>query len=316
MRLNVFDDQTKIAHCCHSFLLGAYSVPTLEWSDLPIFLSIAREGTLGAAGRRLKQSQPTMGRRLRALEDAIGAKLFQRTTHGLVLTDAGEVLLRHAEAMEAEAFALARELTGSSVALEGTLRLTCSDWFGRVLLAPILAEFARRHPAVMVETLADARLYSLARREADLVIRIAGFDEPEVIGRRLVTIPYALYGRAGVEWPTAGDGAGCALIAMDTAFGGLPDVGWLTQILPRARIATRSNSRDIQAQLCAAGAGLAVLPVPLGEATPGIVRVGVETPPPSRDHWLGYHRDLRRLPRLRALVDLLIDRFAAAPDIG
>lgn len=286
--------------------------PPMEWSDLPVFLAIAREGTLGRAARKLGQSQPTMGRRLRALEAATGLTLFQRTGDGFILTDEGEVMLRHAERMEAEAQALARELAGSSGGLEGMLRLTCSDWFGRVVLAPVLAEFNRLHPGVIVETLTDQRVYSLSRREADLVIRITGFDEPEVIARRLLTVPYAVYGQPGRWQPHAGDETPYPVVVMDTAFASMPDVGWLMQTLPGARIAARSNSRDMQAQLCALGTGLAVLPRPLGDATPGIEALDIGAEPPTRDTWLGYHRDLRRLPRLRALVDLLIERLALA----
>lgn len=279
-----------------------------EWSDLPIFLAIAREGTLAAAARRCGQSQPTMGRRLRALEEATGLILFQRTTDGFVLTDEGEVMLRHAELMEGEAQAMARELAGSA-GLEGLLRVTCSDWFGRIVLAPILARFTGLHPGVVVETLTDPRVYSLARREADLALRIAGFDEPEVIARRLVTIPYGLYRKVGAWQVDEADGAGCPLVVMDTGFGGMPDVAWVSEMLPRARIAARSNSREMQARLCALGAGLAVLPKPLGDATPDIEEVNVASSPPSRETWLGYHRDLKRLPRLRAFVDLLLERF-------
>ena len=285
-------------------------VPPLDWNDLPVFLAIAREGTLGRAARRLGQSQPTMGRRLRALEEATGFVLFQRGTEGFVLTDDGEVLLRHAERMEAEAQALARALAGSEAGLDGMLRLTCSDWFGRVVLAPVLAEFHRLHPGVVVETLTDARVYSLARREADVVFRITGFDEPEVIARRLLTIPYAVYGQIGTPAPKPDDGSTWPVIVMDTAFSSMPDVAWLMRTLPGARIAARSNSRDMQAQLCALGAGLAVLPKPLGDATPGLVELDVGAEPPMRDTWLGYHRDMRRQPRLRALVDLVIERLS------
>lgn len=281
----------------------------LEWSDLRVFLAIARAGSLGGAGRRLGQSQPTMGRRLRALEAAVGTRLFQRSTSGFSLTDEGETMLRHAEVMEAEALALARELMGQDGSLEGILRLTCSDWFGRIMLAPLVAEFSRLNPAVVVELLTDARVYSLVRREADLVIRIAGFDEPEVIARRLTTIEYGVYRKPGAWQPVVGDGAGCPLIVMDTAFGTMPDVAWLARTFPNAHIATRSNSRDVQAQLCALGVGLAVLPVPLGEATGGLEKMKLDIDPPSRDTWLGFHRDLRQLPRLRAFVDLLVAGF-------
>lgn len=285
--------------------------PPLEWSDLRVFLAIARTRSLGGAGRRLGQSQPTMGRRLRALEEAVGAKLFQRSSSGFSLTDDGEIMLRHAEVMEAEALAIVRELSGRDGSLEGVLRLTCSDWFGRIMLTPVIAEFQRLSPAVVVELLADARIYSLARREADLVVRIAAFDEPEVIARRLVTIDYGLYAKPGCWLPVAGSGAGCPLVVMDTGFGAMPDVAWLTRTFPKAHIGARSNSRDVQAQLCALGVGLAVLPIPLGDATAGIEKVELDADPPSRDNWLGFHRDLRRLPRLRAFVDLLVARLSS-----
>jgi len=97
---------------------------------------------------------------------------------------------------------------------------------------------------------------------------------------------------------------------MDTAFGGMPDAAWLSRILPGARVAMRSNNRDVQARLCALGRGIAVLPRPLGDAIPGIARIDLGEDPPGRDTFVGYHRDLRRLARLRALLDLVIERIA------
>ena len=116
----------------------------MEWSDLRVFLAIARTGSLGAAARSMGQTQPTMGRRLRALEQALGQTLFQRTADGFVLTDEGAAILTHAERMEAEALALQRQLAGSEDQLEGMLRLSCSEWFGTYLLAP---DPRRVHPA-------------------------------------------------------------------------------------------------------------------------------------------------------------------------
>ncbi|WP_429225166.1 LysR substrate-binding domain-containing protein [Inquilinus ginsengisoli] len=280
----------------------------MEWSDLKVFLAIARAGTLGAAARALDQTQPTMGRRLRALEQAVGQALFQRTSDGFVLTAEGAAVLAHAERIEEEAIAFERRLAGQDGALEGMLRVSASDWFGARVLAPILAGFSRAHPGIVVELVTDARLFSLARRETDLVVRIRPFDEPEVVQRRLTHVPYALYAAAGT--PPPGDGAGCALVTMDTAFEAMPDVGWLTRMLPRARIAFRSNNREAQARACAAGAGFAVLPRPLGDAEPGLERVDLGEAPPGRDVWIGFHRDLRRLARLRALLDALVEGVA------
>ena len=84
----------------------------MEWSDLRVFLAVAREGTLGGAARKLGQSQPTMGRRLRALEQSVGQTLFQRTEAGFVLTDEGTAVLSHAERIEEEVLAFQRQLSG------------------------------------------------------------------------------------------------------------------------------------------------------------------------------------------------------------
>ncbi|UEM06834.1 LysR family transcriptional regulator (plasmid) [Skermanella rosea] len=282
----------------------------MDWSDLRIFLAIAREGTLGAAARRVGQTQPTMGRRLRALEESVGHALFQRTSDGFVLTDEGSAVLRHAERMEEEAIALERELAGQGGGLEGVVRVSSSDWFGTHMLTPVFAAFARSHPGVTVELLTEARLLSLARREADLAFRIRPFQEPEVVQRKLTRIDYALYGVAGGPLPRTGDGRGCTLVTMDTGFGTMPDVAWLKRMLPEARIGFRSNNRDAQARMCAAGAGLAVLPRPIGDSLEELAAIDLGEPPPGRDVWVGYHRDLRRLARLRALLDMTIDRFA------
>lgn len=281
----------------------------MEWSDLPIFLAIARAGTLGGASRKLGQTQPTMGRRLKALEAAVGHALFQRTSDGFVLTEEGQAMLAHAERMEEEALAIGRELAGADQSLQGMLRLSCSDWFGVTLLAPLLAEFAALHPRVVVELLTDHRIYSLPRREADLVFRILPFDEPEVVSRRLMTIRYGLFCKAGAPHPMAGDGRGSPLIVMDAAFGGMPDVAWVQRMLPNAHIASRSNNREVQAALCARGVGLAVLPLALAETFPGIEQIALGEEPPSRDAYMGYHRDMRRLGRLRALTELITSRL-------
>src|ERR1700751_2613409 len=113
----------------------------MEWSDLRIFLAVAREGTLGAAARKLDQTQPTLGRRLRALEHAGGHALFQRTAEGFVLTDEGNAVLGHAERIAEGGFALEGRLTGNEAELDGALHRSTFDWFGTHMLAPVLAEF-------------------------------------------------------------------------------------------------------------------------------------------------------------------------------
>ena len=275
----------------------------MEWSDVKIFLAVARAGSLGGAARLTGQSQPTMGRRLRALEQAAGQALFQRGKQGFVLTDEGAAVLAHAERMEEEALGFERRLAGQEREMQGLLRVSSSDWFGVHILTPIFAGFAARHPQVTIELITDSRLFSLARREADLVFRIKRFDEAGVVQRKAVHVDYRVYRAAGSAHAAVDGGAGVPLITLDAAFQDFPDVAWLRKKLPKARIAFGSNSREAQARMCAAGVGLAVLPAPLGDAMPALEAVDLGEAPPGRDVWVGFHQDLRRLGRLRALVD-------------
>ncbi len=282
----------------------------MEWSDLKVFLAIARAGTLGGAARLTGQTQPTMGRRLRALEAAIGHILFQRTSEGFLLTDEGRGMLENVERMEEEVLAIERRLNGQTQELTGLLRISSSDWFGAHVLSPLIAGFRLKHPGVCFELVTDSRLFSLARREADLVFRIKPFDEPDVVQRELMHLDYALYGAPQLPRPTPADGQGSALITMDRAFADIPDVQWLRKLLPNAQLGFASNSREAQAMQCVAGAGFAVLPCILGDRMPGIERVDLGDEPPGRTVYLGYHRDLRTLGRLRAFLDHVQEALA------
>jgi len=281
----------------------------MEWGDIRVFLAIARERTLGAAARKLGQTQPTMGRRLRTLETALGNKLFQRTPGGFALTDEGAALLPLAERMEDDALAIERQMSGQAHQLEGVLRLTSIEWFGVHVLSPLLADFATHHPRVTVELLTDQRFLSLSRREADMAFRFGPFDEPDVVSRKILQVSYGAYIRKGHSHPKAGDGAGTHIMALDAAFAGTPDDTWLQVILPHARTIFRSNSRSVQASMCAAGAGVAVLPRALGDTMTELERLDLGSEPPGRDMWIGYHRDLGRLARLRALLDFVAARL-------
>jgi DNA-binding transcriptional LysR family regulator len=212
--------------------------------------------------------------------------------------------------MEEEALAFQRQLTGQEQQLDGMLRITSSDWFAEYMLTPVIAEFSKQYPRVIVELLTDSRFFSLSRREADLAFRIQPFDEPDVVSRKLLRMAYGVYIAADYPRPQAGDGTDASLLVMNVAFGGMPEVEWLQRMLPNARVAFRSNARSVQARMCVKGAGIAVLPRPLGDAIDHLQRIELGEEPPARDIWVGYHRDMRRLARLRALLDMVVAQLA------
>ncbi|MET0281496.1 MAG: LysR family transcriptional regulator [Steroidobacteraceae bacterium] len=276
----------------------------MEWNDVRIFLAVARSGSFGEAARVLHVSHPTVGRRIRVLEDEAGQPLFRRTQDGLMLTDAGDTVRALAEAMEDSALSMERRLAGNHQRLEGILRISSADWFAGYVLAPVLLELTRRHPAVVPEVIASHRLLDLSRREADVAFRIVPFSEPNIVQRRLMRISYGLYASAATAQALQDDPASVGVILMNTAQSHFPDVAWVLERFPLSRRAFTSTNRSVQAQMCLRGLGIAVLPRQLGDAISGLQRIHTPDQPPARDIWVGYHHDLRHMDRLRAMLDI------------
>ncbi|MBE1529807.1 DNA-binding transcriptional LysR family regulator [Sphingopyxis sp. OAS728] len=281
----------------------------MEWSDVRIFLAVLRTGTLGGAARSLRLSHPTVGRRLRALEEATGQTLFQRTADGHVLTEEGRAIVALAEQMEEGALAMERRLAGHEQQLRGSLRISSADWFGAYVLPPIIAEYTSAYPGIDVEILTGTRLFSLAQRESDIAFRIVPFDTADIVQRRLARLNYSVYVAADGPEPVFGDGTGFRLITHDTSTGQFPDIAWLIESFPNAAPAMLSNNRNVQARMCKEGVGIAVLPRAVGNHIPGLRRLDLPSAPPSRDIWMGYHRDLKHLQRLRAFIGVVEDHL-------
>jgi DNA-binding transcriptional LysR family regulator len=277
----------------------------MEWSDVRIFLAVVRAGTLGGAARALRLSHPTVGRRLRALEEATGQTLFQRTAEGFVLTEEGGAIVAMAEQMEEGALAMERRLAGQEQNLHGSLRISSADWFGAYVLPPIIADYTNAYPGVDVEILTGTRLFSLAQRESDIAFRIVPFETSDIVQRRLTRLNYGVYVAADAPDPVFGDGAGFRLITHDTSTGQFPDIGWLKESFPNAELVMRSNNRNVQARMCSQGVGIAVLPNAVGKQVPGLRLLDLPALPPGRDIWMGYHRDLKHLQRLRAFIGVV-----------
>jgi DNA-binding transcriptional LysR family regulator len=281
----------------------------MDWNDVRIFLAVARAGTLAGAARALKLSQPTMGRRIKALEEQTGQVLFQRTADGFVLTEEGSSVIAIAEKMEENSLAMERRLAGEMHRLEGTLRVSSADWFGAWVLPPVVEAFLDTYPHVDIELLTGARLFSLAQREADIAFRIVPFEGADIIQRKLIQMPYGAYIRKDSADPES-DGSGSRLITLDTATGWFPDNDWVRRRFPKASVALRCNNRNSEALMCARGIGIAVLPRPVGDQVTGLRRLDLLEAPPPRDIWMGYHRDNKRQGRLRAFVDLAVEHLA------
>jgi molybdate transport repressor ModE-like protein len=152
----------------------------MNWDNLRIFLAIARLGQILAAAKALQLNHATVARRLDALEDDLGSKLFERRTTGTVLTAAGEKLLTRVERMESELLQADSGVASNSIS--GVVRVGAPDGFGTFHLAPVLARLANLHPQLTIQLVPLPRSFSLSRREADIIVTI---ERPK-LGRAII----------------------------------------------------------------------------------------------------------------------------------
>ena len=281
-----------------------------NWDDLRIFLSLARGGTLTTAAKNLGVSHPTVARRVQALEQQIGARLFDRLPDRFVPTAAGEELLADTEAMEKAALSINRRSAGLSDTVSGVVRLSAGEAMA-ALLARHLPELRKSLDRIEFELTASHTLANLSRREADLLIREQVPGLGDIVARKLGRVAYAVYGHRGLA---AGKPSTAALKAMpwigfDDDHSYMPGQAWLRELLDGAKPAVRGNNWLVLREAARAGAGFAVLPCHLGDADGSLRRVGGVIPEVFADQWLLVHRDLRALPRVRAVMDAVVTLF-------
>jgi DNA-binding transcriptional LysR family regulator len=286
----------------------------VNWDDLRFFLVLARRGTLSAAARELGVSQPTVGRRIAALERRVGAKLFLRNAEGFSPSASGAAVLQLAEQMEQSALAAERRLAGRDEGVRGKVRITASEWLVTHVLSRLTRSLMTDHPELSLELIADARHVNLTRREADMALRPRRFDQASIVQRATCRLGFAVY--ASVSYlsergvPDVGHGRCHVLIGMSDDVGDVARA-WLGQTLPEAKPSVKTNGRDAMVTLAESGVGLACLPRIVGDASPSLRRLESLPPPPTPTLWLGLHRDSRQTPRVRAVASYLAQSLRA-----
>lgn len=280
----------------------------LEPQDFRDVLVIARERSLKHAARVLAVDPSTMGRRLDGIEQRFGARLFLRTAQGFDLTPEGNDVMRAAEKMEDVRLAFERELVAKDPT-RASLTVTSAEW-GIPVLTPVLLALGRRHPDVQLRLRVDNRALDLARREADLALRVGRPIEASLTGKRVGIATYGLYGATSYlarRPPRAlADLAQHPFVSLDETFAQAPHVRWQQQVAGDARVVLRTNSMLALVEAVRAGAGLGTLPTVIADRHTDVRRVLPELASIERDLWLVFHRDLQRSRTLRAIVDDLV----------
>ena len=289
----------------------------MQWDDLRYVLAVARAGSALRAASVLGVNQTTVLRRLDALEAALGAPVFERSTSGQVLTRVGRLVAEAAERMDEQARGLDSAIAAQRRTLLGSVRLTTSEVLAGRLVAPCMRAFHALYPGIPVELItADERL-DIARGEADVALRAAARPEGSgIVAQRLPDLDWTVYCSRGYAadrgLPATLDALrGHDLVGLEGRMGQLPGWRWLSAAAAGAAVPVRSNSFVSLVSNLKAGLGLGALPTIIGDAEPELVRCLPPPPELKAELWLIVREELKTEPHVRAFVDFLANYVRA-----
>ena len=288
---------------------------TPDWDSIRVFLEVARHGSFRSAADQLGQSINSLRRRIADLEQQLGVTVFTRHVDGVRTTGEGEELLAAARQMEIASFSLVRARDRSSPAMSGEVRLAVTEGLGTFWLAPRIIEFQRAHPKLLVDLNCAMQSADVLRMEADASVQLTKPTNPDLkivkLGR-LHSIPFAAqsyidtYGgptdleqlfKHRVVLQVAEQTAMQEIY--DRVAPGVPQVGF---------VSLRTNVGSAHYWAIAKGAGIGWLPTYAYALSGRIVPIALDLKF-TFDVWLTYHPDANRIPRVRRMIDWLIESF-------
>jgi DNA-binding transcriptional LysR family regulator len=287
----------------------------IDWNDMRVCLAVQRAGSWAQAAALLELNATTVSRRLVALEERLGARLFDRTPDGCVPTEAGLRLLARAERMEQEMLGVTRDLAGDDQRLDGRVRITATEMMATRFVAPHIHRLRARYPLLEVELSCTRERLDLGRREADVSLRLTRPEEDQLVIKRLAPVELALYVSQGYiarRGLPADDLSGHDAVHFAELRAFSRENEWLERELCGASVSVRSNSVSTVYASCVGGAGIALLPRIVADRDSRLVRVR-EAGPEPRWIWQAMHQDLAQTARMRAVSAWLAEIFTPPP---
>lgn len=279
----------------------------IRWDDLQIVLAISKTGSLSGASRILGVSHATVFRRLNDMERDLGVTLFQRGRNGYEATPIGDDLAGSAEAVENEILGAERRVAGQDLQLAGTIRITTTDTLFSGLLASVLADFRKRHPAIQLEVVISNQQQNLSKREADIAVRPTSSPPETLVGRQIGIIEQAVYGQKQRWHQLKSEMAVSELeseqwIAPDPSMGDIPMENWLAKNVPYGNCQYRIDSVLAMQTAVREGNGVAILPCYIGDNDDRLRRLTQPITELETGLWVLTHWDSKRVTRISQLM--------------
>jgi DNA-binding transcriptional LysR family regulator len=290
-----------------------------NWDDVRFFLAVVREKKLSVAARMLGCDHTTVGRRIVALEDALGTKLFDRSISGYTLTKRGEAFVPVAEAMERDALIAQSEMLSSDVSLKGAVRIGAPDGFSSYFLAPRLGAFVKQHPEVEVRIIAMPRIFSLSRREVDVAILLARPSEGRLLARKVTDYKLGLFA-ASDYLATAPKIRKLADLAQHPFIGYTeehifaPELDYLNEIGANIKVPIKSSNLIAQLNAAKSGLGICVLPYFMAVSETKLKPILRNDFMLTRSYWLAIHEDQKKLARINRFSDFVCNQAKRCRD--
>lgn len=298
----------------HTSPRGGIDAQLLDWNLLKSFCMVAELGSVSRAAPALGLSQPTVSRQIAELEAALGASVFERVARGVALTSAGRALLEPAQRMLAAARAAGLAAAAQGSEASGTVRITASEIMAAYVLPAMLQRLRAQYPQIQIELVASNQVDNLLTREADIAVRMTRPQQTGLITRKVGDYTLGFYAHRDylkAHKLTAGaDPARYDWVGLDRSNQMIEGFRLAGYKVDKSFFAFRCDNQIVGWQAVLAGLGAGVTLQRVAAQSKGLVAILPQQPLPALEVWLTAHRELRDVPRIRAVYDFLARELA------
>ena len=281
-----------------------------SWDFIRSFRAVAETGSLSAAARALQLTQPTVGRHIDLLEEALNLPLFVRSREGMKLTQKGADLVTEAAEMETAATGFERRVAGLDKDVKGIVRISANEIFGVMILPGILPEFMQDNPEIEVELTVSNSAANLLKRDADVAIRMFRPTQNDLVARKIAELPLGFYAQRdylslkGV--PEALDDLQAhRFIGLDRETSIIDAARSLGKSFDTGDFAFRCDNILSHIEAIKSGLGIGITHQGLAKNWHDVDQVLRDVALPPLELWIACHSDVRYNKRIRAVMDFL-----------